>query len=106
MPFISGEMVEWLLGHDDSAADAVIPHHAGGIEPFFAIYHAGFLGQLEDALGLPGDAVDAALRKSSVRYVEAPARFESSEGFAHVYTAEAYARALQIIRANYAARSD
>jgi molybdopterin-guanine dinucleotide biosynthesis protein A len=92
MPFISTDMVEWLLDHDEPAADAVVPRHAQGVEPLFAIYNPSFLARLDAALAHPGDALLSALDTSRVRYVE------TSEGlarsFARVETEEACARAL------------
>ena len=101
MPFITAEMIEWLLGHDDPTANAVIPRHSGGIEPFFAIYKPGILPHLDTALSLAGDALSAALDAPSVRYVVPPPRFEAEGKFRKVHTAEEYARALELIRRQF-----
>jgi hypothetical protein len=92
MPFISADMVEWLLGHDDPAADAVVPRHGSGIEPLFAIYSPGFAAHLDATLKAPGDALLAALDKSRVRYVETPEALARS--FERAESEEACARAL------------
>ncbi|HEY1371934.1 MAG TPA: NTP transferase domain-containing protein [Candidatus Binatia bacterium] len=92
MPFITTDMVEWLLGHDDPAADAVVPRYGQGVEPLFAIYNPGFLTHLDAALAEPGDALLNALDTARVRYVD------TSEGLARsfdrVESEEACARAV------------
>jgi molybdopterin-guanine dinucleotide biosynthesis protein A len=93
-------MVEWLLDHDEPAADAVVPRHAQGVEPLFAIYNPSFRAHLDAALAHPGDALLSALDTSRVRYVE------TSEGlarsFARVETEEACARALAGLEKKFA----
>lgn len=101
MPFLSTDMVEWLLGHDDPAADAIVPRHAQGIEPLFAIYNPSFLAQLDAALSHPGDALLAALDKSRVRYVETSEALARS--FERVESEEACARALAALEKKFAA---
>lgn len=101
MPFITVEMIEWLLGQDDPTADAVIPRHSDGVEPYFAIYSPGILPHLDTALSVAGDALSAALNTPSVRYVAAPARFDAEGKFRKVHSAEDYARALENIRRQF-----
>ena len=100
MPFLSTDMVEWLLGHDDPTADAVVPRHAQGIEPLFAIYNPSFLAQLDAALAQPGDALLVALDKSRVRYVETSEALARS--FERVESEEACARALAGLEKKFA----
>jgi len=100
MPFLSTDMVEWLLGHDDPSVDAVVPRHAQGIEPLFAIYNPSFLLQLDAALAQPGDALLAALDKSRVRYVETSEALARS--FVRVESEEACARALAGLEKKFA----
>jgi molybdopterin-guanine dinucleotide biosynthesis protein A len=100
MPFISADMVEWLLGHDDPAADAVVPRHPDGIEPLFAIYNPSFAAQLDAALAQPGDALLTALDRSRVRYVETPEALARS--FERAESEEACARALAAMEKKFA----
>jgi len=94
MPFVSAEMIEWLLGHDDAKADAVIPRHAGGVEPFFAIYNTSVLSHLEKALRSDGGGFGGALEKDTVRYIDVPERFSARRDFTRVHTPQEYEQAL------------
>lgn len=101
MPFITAEMIEWLLAEDDPAADAVIPRHSGGIEPCFAIYNPGILRHLDTAGSLAADALTATLNTPAVRHIAPPARFDAESRFRKVHTAEESARALELIRQQF-----
>ena len=106
MPFVSAEIVEWLLGHDAPEAAAVIPRHRGGIEPFFAIYNKSALAHVERALA-DRDSLAGELEKAAVRYVEVPERFSTLYDFTRVHTPQEYERALEVLeksRTSVAAR--
>lgn len=96
MPFVSAEMVEWLLANDDPEAGGIIPRHRGGIEPFFAIYNKRVLPHVERALA-DRDSLAGELEKSKVRYVELPEQFSASYDFTRVHTPQEYERALEAL---------
>ncbi|HEX9446228.1 MAG TPA: molybdenum cofactor guanylyltransferase [Candidatus Binatia bacterium] len=96
MPFISGELIEWLLGRDDAEAAAVVPRHAGGIEPLFAIYNKSLLPALEAAIGAGRYAIRSVLQGPAVRFAALPERFDAAREFANVNTPEDHARILEM----------
>ena len=95
MPFITSEMVSWLLRHDDPQAAAVIPRHARGNEPFFAIYNKTALPRLEEILETEADGFGTALEKAGVRYIEVPEQLYAPRDFTRVHTPREYELALQ-----------
>ena len=101
MPFITADMIEWLLRQDDPTAEALITRHSGGVEPCFAIYNPGILPRLDAAGSLAADALSAALNTPSVQYIAPPSRFDAEGRFRKVHTAEESARALELIRRQF-----
>lgn len=97
MPCVSGSMVEWLLGHYDAHADAVVPRHANGIEPLFAIYQKSFLPALEEAISRQSYALHPLFDQAKVRYVDAPERFSPECEFANINTPADYERVSKLI---------
>lgn len=96
MPFISAPLVEWLLGHYDPQADAIIPRHSGGIEPLFGIYGKSFLPALEEAIRTGRYALHFLFDDARVHFVEVPARFSVERDFANINTLEDYEQVLKL----------
>ncbi len=97
MPFVSAAMVEWLLSHYDPEADAVIPRHAGGIEPLFGIYGKNLLPELEEAIRGGRYALHFVLEEARVRFVEVPERFSAARDFANINTPDDYERVMKML---------
>ena len=89
--------VEWLLGHYDAHVDAVVPRHANGIEPLFAIYQKSFLPALEGAISRQRYALHPLFDQAKVRYVDAPQRFSPECEFANINTPADYERVSKLI---------
>ena len=100
MPFISAPMIEWLLGHYDPEAGAVIPRHAGGIEPLFGIYGKSLLPELEEAIRFGRYALHFVLEEARVRFVEVPEQFSVERDFANINTPEDYERVVKLLESN------
>ena len=97
MPFVSVPLVEWLLGHYDPQADAVIPRHPGGIEPLFGIYEKKFLPGLEEAVRSGQYALHFLFEKAKVRFVDVPAQFSAEREFANINTPADYKQVLKLM---------
>ena len=98
MPLVSVPLVQWLLGHYDSQADAVIPRHSGGIEPLFGIYEKKFLPLLEEAIRSSRYALHFLFEEAKVRFVDVPAQFSVQREFANINTPEDYERIVKLIK--------
>lgn len=92
MPLVSVPFLEWMLGHYDPRADAVIPRHSKGIEPLLGIYEKSFLPALEREINSGRYALYQILKKGRVRYVDVPTDFSVKREFANVNTPEDYSR--------------
>ncbi|MBI4525834.1 MAG: molybdenum cofactor guanylyltransferase [Deltaproteobacteria bacterium] len=99
MPLISASLVEWLLENHDPDLDAVIPRHAGGIEPLLAIYELSALPILEEAIRSGRYGLHVALEKARVRLVDVPTRFSVEREFANINTPEDYEQVVQFLEA-------
>jgi molybdenum cofactor guanylyltransferase len=96
MPFITSEMVSWLLSNDDPQAAAVIPRHFRGAEPFFAIYNKTAVPWLKEMVQSKGDATGA-LEKAGVRFIDVPGQFYATRAFTRIHTAKEYELALDAV---------
>jgi molybdenum cofactor guanylyltransferase len=97
MPFASVAMVEWFLQHYDGEADAIVPRHARGIEPLFAIYQKSLLPRLDEAIDAGHLSLHAALHGGGIRFVDVPDRFSVAREFANINTREEYERAQKLL---------
>jgi molybdopterin-guanine dinucleotide biosynthesis protein A len=95
MPFITHEMVSWLLRHNDPQAAAVIPWHARGKEPFFAIYNKTALPRLKEIVEGESDVLRSTPEKAGVRYINVPEEFYAPRDFTRVHTPREYELALE-----------
>lgn len=98
MPFISPSVIAWLLDQYDPDTDAVIPKHAQGIEPLFAIYRTSALPKLEAAIQTGRYALHLALDNARVRFVDVPAEFSFEREFSNINTPEDYTNAVKLIK--------
>lgn len=92
MPLVSGALIEWLLGRYDAGAEAVIPRHAGRMEPFPGIYARGMIPMMDEAARSGRFALYQLLEEVRVRFVEVPERFSVELEFANVNTPEDFRR--------------
>jgi molybdopterin-guanine dinucleotide biosynthesis protein A len=97
MPFVSGELIAWLLDHYDPHVDAVIPRHPAGIEPLFGIYEKNFLPALEKAIRSDCYGLHVVLEGAKVRFVDVPDKFSAEREFANINTLEDYERVLKLM---------
>lgn len=100
MPFISRSVIAWLLDQYDADVDAIIPKHAQGIEPLFAIYRTSALATLEAEIQSGRYALHLALDHVRARFVDVPAEFSFEREFSNINTPEDYADAVKLIKGN------
>ena len=71
LPFVSAELVKFLLGAaEDSRAIVTIPRTRAGLQPLCAVYRREFASAAEQALGAGNYKVDAAFANVRRRVIE------------------------------------
>jgi molybdopterin-guanine dinucleotide biosynthesis protein A len=92
MPFVSGELVSFLLAAaEDSGAVVTVPRTRAGFQPLCAVYRRDFASTAEQALRAGNYKIDAAFAGVRLRIVEEPelaAAGFSEKNFLNINTPE------------------